>query len=171
MPRDTRTRAQLEKARALVRALHLTELENAGQARAAALATADSELQRIATRLPDALEAGISLSEIARITGVSRPTLYELRGRTSEEPRDLTLALLQLIATRGAMPVHDVADALGRPAREYEPVLDDLIRRGLTHEDVDEEAEPPVAVYVLTARGEDLLENWEFVSAEEGREP
>src|SRR3954451_16932134 len=103
--KGTPSRAQLEKARALVRALHLTELENAGAARAAALAQADAELQRIAARLPDALDAGISLSEIARVTGISRPTLYELRGRQSDSPRDLTLALLQLIGTRGAVPV------------------------------------------------------------------
>src|SRR4051794_1435705 len=111
--------AQVEKARAAIRSLHLTELEDAGRARGAALERADAGLQRIAARLQDALEAGIGLTEIARVTGVSRPTLYELRGRHSDSPRDLTLALLQLIGTRGAVPAPNLSAGMGRPESEY----------------------------------------------------
>jgi hypothetical protein len=165
------SRAQLEKTRAHVRALHLTELEKAGDARAAALAQADLELQRIATRLHDALDAGISLSEIARVTGISRPTLYELRGRHSDSPRDLTLALLQLIGTRGAVPVPNLSAVIGRPESEYSGVLESLINSDLIDYEIDEGPDGAEALYVLTAKGHGLLENWEFISEEEGREP
>ena len=164
-------RAQLEKARAHVRALHLTELENAGAARATALAQAEAELQRIAARLPDALEAGISVSEIARVTGISRPTLYELRGRHSDSPRDLTLALLQLIATRGALPVPQLPAEMGRPREEYGDVLEGLIKDGLVDYEIDEGPDGPEALFVLTEQGGHLLENWEFISEELDQEP
>jgi transcriptional regulator with XRE-family HTH domain len=160
----------LEKARGFVRALHLTELEHAGRARAAALEQADIELQRIAARLADALEAGISLSEIARVTGVSRPTLYELRTRRSDLPRDLTLALLQLIGTRGAVPVSTLSAEMGRPGAEYSAVLDSLISDGFIEYEVEEGPDGPEGLYVLTGKGHDLLENWQFISDEEGRE-
>lgn len=165
------SRAQLEKARGLVRALHLTELENAGLARATALAQADAELQRIAARLPDALDAGISISEIARVTGISRPTLYELRGRHSDSPRDLTLALLQLIGTRGAVPVPELSTAMARPESEYSGVLESLISNDFIEYEIDEGPDGAEALYVLTAKGHGLLGDWEFISDEEGREP
>jgi hypothetical protein len=171
MPRTGPSRAQLEKARAAVRALHLTELEDAGRARVAALAQADSELQRIAARLPDALDAGISLSEIARVTGISRPTLYELRGRHSDSPRDLTLALLQLIGTRGAVPVPNLPAIMGRPESEYSAVLKSLISSDLIEYEIEEGPDGAEALYVLTAKGHALLEGWEFDSEGEGREP
>ena len=73
---------------ALVRGLHLSELQAAGAARAVALHQAELELDRVARLLPDALQAGISLAEIARVAGVSRPTLYELRARYGGSVRD-----------------------------------------------------------------------------------
>jgi transcriptional regulator with XRE-family HTH domain len=163
MPGTSPSRAELEKARAVVRALHLTELEQAGEARAAALAQAESELHRISARLEDALDAGISLTEIARVTGVSRPTLYDLLARLSDSPRDLSLALLQLIATKGSLPVSNLAAEMRRPEPEYRSVLDGLIGDGLVTYDVDESAERVEGQYVLTSKGYDLLDNWEFI--------
>jgi hypothetical protein len=155
----------------MVRALHLGELENAGAARAVALAQAEAELQRIAARLPDALDAGISLSEIARVTGISRPTLYELRGRHSDSPRDLTLGLLQLIGTRGAVPVPNLSAVIGRPESEYSDVLESLISNDFIDYEIDEGPDGAEALYVLTGKGHGLLENWDFISQEEGQEP
>jgi transposase-like protein len=160
------SRAELERSRGVVRALHLGELEAAGREREVALAAADAALDRIARRLPDALEAGISLSEIARATGVSRPTLYELRGRYTDSQRDLRLALLQLLATRGPVEVSRLPEEVGRPDNEYREVLEALINSDLVEWDLDEEADPPQGVYVLTWKGHGLLEHWEFEDRE-----
>src|SRR5687768_12447410 len=100
-----RDRRGLERGRAAVRALHLDNLEKAGADRAAALRLVDEHLDRIAQMLPLALQAGISLSEISRVTGVSRPTLYELRGRYADSPGDLELAVLQSVATGGPIGI------------------------------------------------------------------
>src|SRR5947208_54840 len=112
-PRRTEE-GQREKRRATVRGLHLAELDDAGRARADALSRADEQLDRIARLLPDALRAGLTLTEIARVTGVSRPTLYELRGRYGEAASDVQLALLQSIATRGPLSVDDLFQHVGR---------------------------------------------------------
>src|SRR4051794_35533732 len=92
-----------EKGRAVVRALHVEQLEEAGTERHAALQAAEAHLDRIARLLPAALAAGLTLTEIARIAGVSRPTLYELRARYSDQPVDLSLGVLQALATNAAL--------------------------------------------------------------------
>lgn len=65
-----------EKGKSVVRALHLTELEDAGEARSVAADRAKVEREVIRSLLPGSLQVGLSLSEISRVTGVSRPTLY-----------------------------------------------------------------------------------------------
>jgi hypothetical protein len=69
-------RLRREKGKATVRALHLSELESAGRARAGALAEAEKQLDRVARLLPDAVGGGLSLSEIAgrRSTSYGRVT-------------------------------------------------------------------------------------------------
>lgn len=153
--------AEREKLNALVRALHISELESAGQARARALAQADAELDRIAKRLPDALQGGLSLAEIARITGVSRPTLYELRGRYSDSERDLRLALLQTIATHSVV-VGGLPELLKRPAGDIDSALMFLADNRLIDYEPDDDAEEPTLYYELTADGHGVLENWSF---------
>jgi hypothetical protein len=65
-----------EKGKAVVRTLHLSELQDAGEARLSAIDRADVQREVICSLLPGALKAGLSLAEISRVTGVSRPTLY-----------------------------------------------------------------------------------------------
>jgi len=52
------------------------ELRELGERRRAALAEADAALRRVEELLPGALAAGLSMSEIATLSAVSRPTLY-----------------------------------------------------------------------------------------------
>ncbi len=54
------------------------ELRGLGERRRAALAEAQAVLERVEEILPEALCAGLSLSESARPSAVSRPTLYAL---------------------------------------------------------------------------------------------
>jgi hypothetical protein len=56
----------------------VAELREHGERRKAALGTADDELRQIADLLPRALAAGIHKIEIARLTGLGRPTIDRL---------------------------------------------------------------------------------------------
>ena len=45
-----------------------------------ALKEAESCLRRVEELLPEALDAGLMISDVAKLSGVSRPTLYKWRG-------------------------------------------------------------------------------------------
>lgn len=149
-----------EKGQALVRALHLSELQAAGAARELALHEADTQLNRIARLLPDALGSGISIAEVARVTKVSRPTLYELRGRFSDDRRDVTFAVLQTIMGRGPIDKGGVAEHLERPRDEIASVVKELMARGEVDEDLNEDV--PMMELFVTDRGFDRVEAWDF---------
>jgi hypothetical protein len=177
MDRSHRIREQ--KGRGIVRALHESELANAGAERADALRRAEYQLERIARLLPDALDAGLGMTEIAQLTGVSRPTLYELRARYSDSPRDLRLAVMQALLRRetsfpDALPGH-----LGRPMAEIRPVIDEFFERewiewdpesGEPRDLLPEHGELPVVAsdhdmrypYAVTMAGYEALEQWKF---------
>src|SRR5436305_1392351 len=123
---DRAARLRQEKGKAVVRGLHSSELEGAGAARSAALREADAQLDRIARLLPDALQSGLTLAEVARLTGVSRPTLYELRGRYGSIG-DVRLAILQVLASRPRVATRDLATIVGREWRELRPVVDQFV--------------------------------------------
>jgi hypothetical protein len=149
-----------EKGQALVRALHLSELQAAGAARELALHEADTQLKRIARLLPDALGSGIAIAEVARITKVSRPTLYELRGRYSDDRRDVTFAVLQTIMGRGPIDQAGVAEHLERPRDEIASVVKELMDRGEVDEDLNEDV--PMMELFVTDRGFHRVEAWDF---------
>jgi chromosome segregation and condensation protein ScpB len=160
---DRETRLKREKGKASVRALHLSELEAAGAARARALAEADKQLDRVARLLPDALSGGLSLSEIGRVAGVSRQTLYELRARYSDLDGDLRLAVLQSVAWMQPVTVDELAEHLGRDAGDISRTLsgfvsDDFVDVGSRRTEDGEEVE-----FDLTAAGASTLDNWVFI--------
>jgi predicted transcriptional regulator len=165
---ERRATMQREKGRGLVRALHLSELQAAGAARDLALHEAEQQLDRIAKVLPDALGAGMSMSEVARVTGVSRPTLYELRGRYAD--RDLTHAVFQTIANRGRARQSDLVEHVGRPWTQIQQVLTDLLAQGMLEEDFNEDQENPAMELWLTEAGFDALEHYKFAEDEPERE-
>lgn len=159
-------RIRREKGQAVVRGLHISELEAAGERRALALRQADEELDRVARLLPDALAAGLTVAEIARVTGISRPTLYELRGRYASDGGDVRLAVLQAVAGLTPLRLTELQDRLG--PREgvseaigslYDDGLIDLEHAGFPDEDgtVHE-----AAVVSMLGPGLDLLESWDF---------
>jgi hypothetical protein len=164
-------RIRTEKGKALVRQLHLSELQAAGAARDLALHAAEEQLNRIAKLLPDALEGGLTLAEISRITNVSRPTLYELRARYGGTAGDLRLAVLQLLARQGPMWQQEVIDAIGG-RDEAGGMLVELFQQDLVDvepgiEDPDRNTGP---AFELTGKGFETLENWTFALDEESRE-
>ena len=158
-----------EKARSVVRALHLGRLESAGTARASALQEAEQHLDQIARALPAALQAGLTLTEIARATGVSRPTLYELRARYSDAPMDLSLGVLQTIASHGPITEADLRARINRAPKEISRTMADFQRQFFIDFDVEEHEDGKSLIYFLTGKGYELLEHWTFedIEAEE----
>lgn len=148
-----------EQGKALVRAMHLTELQVAGAARAAALNESEQQLDRIARVMPNALNAGISLAEIARNTGVSRQTLYELKPRY-DPSGDIDLAVLQIIATRQPISVHELAQLLNRSSGDIEPVVERFVAGNLVDLAASISHEGGADYLYLTGVGSDCLADW-----------
>lgn len=57
------------------------QLRKHGERRARALQAAEEEMAAIAELIPEALAVRLTKSEIAEVTGLSRPTVYELLRR------------------------------------------------------------------------------------------
>lgn len=57
------------------------QLRRHGQLRARALQDAEAETDAIAALLPEAVAVRLTKREIAELTGLSRPTIYELLRR------------------------------------------------------------------------------------------
>ena len=150
-----------QESRANVRALYVSQLEAAGSARSEALRQADAHLDRIARLIPDAVNSGLSLTDVARVTGVSRPTLYQLRARYGDSHADLRMALLQVVADAGSASLPQLVDGLGRPQAELWPVLRDYVDAGVL--DVEPSAgEKPQPTFSLTEKGDVLLQYRRF---------
>lgn len=144
-----------EQGKALVRAMHMTELQAAGAARAAALNESEQQLDRIARVMPNALNAGISLAEIARNTGVSRQTLYELKPRY-DPSGDIDLAVLQMIATRQPITARELAQQLNRSTRTIKSVVESFIEGRF----VDLATAPGEDEIYLSDAGSSYLAEW-----------
>lgn len=142
-----------------MRGFHLQALEEAGRVRAAALEEADQQLQRIGRLLPDALDAGISMVHAGRVTGVSRPTLYELRAKYGEGAIDFNFTLLETVARRGPMRESELVHRIGASAWEH---VADFERQGFLEVEPEATAEGDVAVVAITPEGSGLLEHWRF---------
>ena len=104
----------------------------------------------------------MGLSEISRAVDVSRPTLYQLRARYSDNPGDVRLAVLQ--ETIGGKTVEAIVEAVKRRRSEIEQVLADLEEHGWirtpTPDDYDYADEDP-GDWVMTVEGLAALEAWE----------
>jgi transposase-like protein len=160
------------RSSSVIKSLHARGLAEAGAARAVALEEAERQLDRIARLLHDALQGGVSMTEIARVTGVSRQTLYELRGRYGDTA-DLRFAVLQSLATQGESTARHVAEHVRRPEAEVEPLLAELVDQGLAgwelgHVDVDF-AGGDFECY-LTMPGLRALEEWSFTDESKGNQ-
>jgi hypothetical protein len=169
---DRERRLTQARSSSVIKSLHARGLAEAGAARAIALKEAERQLDRIARLLHDALQGGVSMTEIARVTGVSRQTLYELRGRYGDTA-DLRFAVLQSLATQGASTARHLAEDVRRPEVEVQPLLADLIDQGLADWLLGDEdvrfAGGDFECY-LTMQGLRALEAWSFTDELEADE-
>jgi DNA-binding MarR family transcriptional regulator len=168
--KSTERLAQLnrEKGRDLVRTLHLSELRAAGAARAVALHEAEEQLDRIARVLPDALRVGVSLTEVARSTGVSRQTLYELKTRY-EPSASSELGVLEFLATAAPVMLETLVARLDQANEEVERVVASMRELGLVDVSFDPEGDGSDEYLSLSKRGIQRLEQWWEVG--EGGQP
>jgi hypothetical protein len=139
----------------------VSQLEAAGGARAEALREADHQLDRIARVLADAVDSGLSLTDVARITGVSRPTLYQLRARYGESHTHLRVGILQAVAEAGWASLGHLVDSLGRPEGDLWPVLSDFVDTGAMELEPSDDEEPQ-PTFALTEKGDVLLQYARF---------
>jgi transposase-like protein len=152
---DRQRRLTQAQSANVLRSAHLRGLSEAGAARLAALAEADVQLERIARLLHDALQGGVSISEVSRATGVSRQTLYELRARYGDT-RDLRLAVLQGCLTQWEATIQSLAEQLKRPEAEISSIVDELLEHDLVCESPGEAG----LSYAMTQAGLTALEGW-----------
>jgi CRP-like cAMP-binding protein len=150
-----------EKARGAVRGLYLSEFAAIGRRRSAALRAADEELDRLARLLRNAVDAGIGMAEISRESGVSRPTLYQLRARYGATERDLRIAVLQATLERG--DAAEMAEELGIPREQVDSLVAEFEAAGWIRFDPEEE----FSGWALTMEGLHALEEWTFEPADE----
>lgn len=153
---------QREQGKAAVRALYLSELEDIGAQRAAALKAAEEQIDRVSRVLQSALDAGFSLSEIARLTEVSRPTLYQLRARQTAAADDIRLAIFQSIANHGVIYEGTLREHLATDPAKFRQALDVMVREGLLTEDFNDDPDEPDMQFALTPAGLAELSNWSF---------
>ena len=108
LQKERRIRAQ--RALDTQRALYRDELNRVAAERNAAFATAEQATARIAQLLPAAVQAGVSIVEVAQVTGISRPTLYRMLAdvRQTQDARSLAEQLGHALGRLSA--------ELGRPA-------------------------------------------------------
>jgi hypothetical protein len=167
MAQEDRERAiREERGRGVVRALYSSELRAVADARRDALAAAEKQLDKLARLLPDALAAGLTLSEVARLSEVSRPTLYELKGRFGEEAGDLQLGILQAIANRGYADRSEIEGNVYRSADKAHEVVEALLEDGYADSTKEDREGTEVEVVYLTDTGMRLLEQWTFANYE-----
>jgi hypothetical protein len=96
--RDRRAR----NSRLMLQALHRSELTASGDRLKAGREDTQRELQRIGRFLPGARQAGLSMTQISELTGVSRPTLYQLeKDQATQEDRDVPKVILTALGGLG----------------------------------------------------------------------
>src|SRR5690348_8144602 len=100
LSRDLRRRRA--RSRSLLQGLSRSALQEAGDRLAAADAAQQAAIDTIAAHLPAAFAAGLTVTQIAELTGLSRQKVYELRKQTGAGSDDLQRQILIRLAAEGA---------------------------------------------------------------------
>lgn len=158
MPPAPFAEASARDARALVQTLSQRELEHAGEVRRRALALAEAQLERVARQLATALRAGLSIAEIARVTNISRPTLYALRERYGPSSGNLQCDILCAVAVDGPLTVAALLQSLTAPQEEIRKEVRDLQERRLLETALARDSR--VGYLVVTHEGQGLLADY-----------
>ena len=125
--RDRRAR----NGRLALQALHRKELGDSGRRIQQSREAAQHELDRIAAFLPGARHAGMTMSEISQLTGLSRPTLYELQNRGGAGTPDVTLAVLSALGGLGPQTAEQLSGVTKIAEHLVAEAVTDLLAREL----------------------------------------
>lgn len=125
--RDRRAR----NSRLTLQVLHRKELGESGRRIQESRESAQRELDRIAAFLPGARHAGMTMSEISQLTGLSRPTLYELQNRNGAGEGDVTLAILSALGGLGPQTSEQLAGVMKIAEGVVAHAVEDLLAREL----------------------------------------
>lgn len=125
--RDRRAR----NSRLALQVLHRRELSDSGRRIKDSRDAAQHELDRIAAFLPGARHAGMTMSEISQLTGLSRPTLYELKNRNGTGEPDVTLSLLSALGGLGPQTAEQLAGVTKIAERVVAQTVAELLAREL----------------------------------------
>jgi DNA-binding phage protein len=165
---DRIDRQRVVRSRALVRNLSRQALEEAGERLAVAQQRADHEFELIAQHIAGAIGVGLSISEIARLTGLSRPKVYELRDRYRPADGELEMRVLAQLAASGGLSTEQLADQLDESLARLREAIEALearthVRLALTYYD----ASDPTELYRIAPDAYPTLERWILRTGEE----
>lgn len=156
-----KVRRERNRARALLAGLSREALEVAGDRIQAAQDQLDEEIDRVAIHVAGAVNAGIPMSEIAKLTGLSRQKLYELKKRGGGDRDDLPYRALAVLAGAGALDSGQLASNLEVDADEIEPVVRSLLTQGWVRPLITQyQGGASMTLLKLAEPGEAALEDW-----------
>ena len=118
---------------------------------------ADLELERIGGLLPGAIEAGLSLVEISRLAGVSRPTLYQLQER-SNGVRNPDLEVLAALVGAGPQTEGELEESFGWSTGRLGETIDRLIEKRW----IEKLDGPGRTSFAASRAGADALARWDL---------
>ncbi len=125
--RDQRAR----NSRLAFQVLHRHELTESGLRIREGREATQRELERIAAFLPGARHAGLTMSEISQLTGLSRPTLYQLQNGHSTDQQDVTRAVLSALGGLGPQTADQLFGVTKIAEAIVAKALEDLVAREL----------------------------------------
>jgi hypothetical protein len=118
-------------SRLALQVLHRRELQECGRRINESRDATQREVDRIATFLPGARHAGITMSEISQLTGLSRPTLYELQNRSRVGEPDLARVVLSVLGGLGPQTTEQLAGVTKIAERILAKTVEDLLAQEL----------------------------------------
>jgi hypothetical protein len=136
-------------------------LAEGGARLAAARNGVDAETERLGVLVASAAGAGLTVSRIAELTGLTRQKVYELRDRYAATDVDLEERALAQVASGGATSRPSLAQALQQDADVVDALVERLLTEGslqtvVTHYRGGE----PEGWVQITRAGERQLEEW-----------
>lgn len=162
------TRRGQARGKALAAGLTREALDDAGRRIRAAQEHLEREINRVGIHVAGALAAGVRISEISELTGLSRQKVYELRDRFKGVDDQLPHRVAAQLAAAGALSADQLADQLGHAQGAMEAVVANLLQQHWVKPLITEyEGGSNVTFYKLDEAGEEALERWLIEGGEE----
>ena len=141
--------------------MHRGALEEAGEKIVMTQSQLDSVIGRVGVQIAGAVGAGMKISEIAELTGLSRQKIYELRDRYRGDLEDLNMRALAQLGASGALTISQVSSQLSVVEPRVASAIEELERGGLVKPLMSSyEGGETVTYFKITPPGAEALERW-----------